>query len=479
MKIIKLLFFVTMFSYKLLASAIDNTLIASQELLTEFLRTGTTKSKVLDISQDKKFFIEESRLKPQEKYYQPFEIKNGCLLQIEYMVNRHGEKQKFVSTLIQNTLNQAPLLQCFGIKYEFPNFPILFRASETESLSFIHLTYMWETVSIMAVSIFLNTLEEDFSENAPYLLKTYINAAKSIPVFFQKCYDCGILQHTTDRLEISKFVCEKEEFFNNLRFLKKNITDKIDENEFLKTIYDLDCKLNRAFFKDIFRTLSPKDIVYKGLTSSNELVRDTYAKTLLLHVFMHPDRLGHPELLKQKILCLMPNYGQAARWIYHLTPDNEFTHIFTEKEYTSKKNSQFKKSFWVLKNNATYMDFYNILLSRLKLGQAAFNVNKVEINEKYGYQNIVIDIESDKDQLKWVISEMKALDEKRNVINANGIRFVIRKSEGFFNLITAYPVFLNSITPKLKPTGKLLYRLKDFVDLSIFPECESLAMELT
>lgn len=65
MKIIKLLFFVTMFSYKLLASAIDNTLIASQELLTEFLRTGTTKSKVLDISQDKKFFIEESRIKSQ------------------------------------------------------------------------------------------------------------------------------------------------------------------------------------------------------------------------------------------------------------------------------------------------------------------------------------------------------------------------------------------------------------------------------
>lgn len=175
----------------------------------------------------------------------------------------------------------------------------------------------------------------------------------------------------------------------------------------------------------------------------------------------------------------MPNYGQAARWIHHLTPNNEFTHIFTEKEYTSKKNFPFKKSFWVLKNNATYMDFYNILLSRLKLGQAAFNVNKVEINEKYGYQNIVIDIESDKDQLKWVISEMKALDEKRNVINANGIRFVIRKSEGFFNLITAYPVFLNSITPKLKHTGKLLDRLKDFVDLSIFPECESLAMELT
>lgn len=73
---------------------------------------------------------------------------------------------------------------------------------------------------------------------------------------------------------------------------------------------------------------------------------------------------------------------------------------------------------------------------------------------------------------------MKTLDKSRNVIDANGIRFVIRKPKGYFDLITAYPVFLDSTSPELKSTGSLIARLKDFIDLSKFPEFTSIALEL-
>lgn len=145
-------------------------------------------------------------------------------------------------------------------------------------------------------------------------------------------------------------------------------SENIDENEFLDTIYDLDNRLNMVFFQGTSRELLPQDIIYKGLNSSSDFVRDTYAKTLLVHVFMHPDRLRCPVGLSQKILYLIPNYGQTACWLHHLTPDNEFTHIFTAEEYAAAGHASFRKSFWVLKQGFTYVDFYKTLLLRLKFG---------------------------------------------------------------------------------------------------------------
>lgn len=463
MKIINLLFIGAIFCQELSATTISPKDIVSQDLLTELLSTGKTRSKILDLSQNKKFFVEAPGIRPTEKYYQPFEIKEGCLLSTEYIVNKWGEKQNFVSTLIQDTLRKITLQQCALPIFDFPNFPILFRSLETEALSFSHLVYMWEVVSTEATS-FINYIFEGDHRNAPIILKPYINAISNIPAFFQRCYDCGIFQHSIDQLEASTFVREKEEFFSAIKALMKMVSENIDENEFLNTIYDLDNKLNRVFFQSTSRELLPQDIIYQGLTSSVDFVRDTYAKTLLVHVFMHPDRLICPVELSQKILYLIPNYGQAARWLHHLTPDNEFTHIFTAEEYAATNHTSFRKSFWVLKQGFTYVDFYKTLLLRLKFGQAAFNVNHVEINQKDGYQNIVIDIESKKEQLNRVVCEMKTLDKSRNVIDANGIRFVIRKPKGYFDLITAYPVFLDSTSPELNRQPhhktKRLYRFK-------------------
>lgn len=309
--------------------------------------------------------------------------------------------------------------------------------------------------------------------------KNYTRAIFDIPDFFQKCYDRGIFQAIANPSESLDFIYEKEEFFSTIRYLIELQGEKINEDEFLNLIYNLDYRLNETFFSKCPRELLPEDKIYKGLTHFCEIVRDTYAKALLLHVFMYPNKLKHPALIRKQILCLTQKYGQAARWLHHLAPDNEFTHIFTAEEYAATNHTSFRKSFWALKQGFTCVDFYKTLLLRLKFGQAEFNVNHVEINQKDGYQNIVIDIESKKEQLSRVVSEMRTLDKSRNVIDANGIRFVIRKPKGYFDLITAYPVFLDSTSSELKPTGSLIARLKDFIDLSKFPEFTSIALELS
>ncbi len=479
MKIINLLFIGAIFCQELLATAISPKDIVSQDLLTELLSTGKTRSKILDLSQNKKFFVEAPGIRPTEKYYQPFEIKEGCLLSTEYMANERGEKQNFVSTLIQATLRKIAFEQIIASKVlTFPKFPIIFRTLEKENLSFVHLIYVWEVLTNELGNSVKYAFESDYKKFASYIFQNYTKAIFDIPDFFQKCYDSGIFQAITNSSESLDFIYEKEEFFSIIRFFIEMQREKINEDEFLNLIYALDYQLNETFFSKCPKELLPEDKIYKGLTHSCEVVRDTYAKALLLYVFMYPNKLEHLELIRNQILCLTQKYGQAARWLHHLTPDNEFTHIFTAEEYAATNHTSFRKSFWVLKQGFTYVDFYKTLLLRLKFGQAAFNVNHVEINQKDGYQNIVIDIESKKEQLNRVVSEMKTLDKSRNMIDANGIRFVIRKPKGYFDLITAYPVFLDSISSAIKPTGSLITRLKDFIDLSKFPEFSSIALEL-
>ncbi len=267
MKIISLLLFIIeIFCQELFAAIISPKDLVPAELLNEFLSTGTTNSKILDISKNKKFFVEVPGIISvekisKEKYYQPFEIKEGCFLLTEYMINEQGEKQNFVSTLIQTILLKTGLHQCFlqslygrNSTISFPKFPIIFKSSEMESLSFSHLVYMWEVVSNQ-ISISIKAASElDLNTSIiSRMLAPYINAISDVPNFFQKCYDCGIFEHSIDRLEAATFVCEKEEFFSNIKSLIEMISDNIDENGFLNIIYDLDSKLNKVFFKIILK----------------------------------------------------------------------------------------------------------------------------------------------------------------------------------------------------------------------------------
>ncbi len=96
MKIISLLFIVAIFYQELLAAIISSKDIISPVLLNEFLSTETTSSKILELSQNKKFFVEAPGIRPTEKYYQPFEIKEGCLLSTEYMVNEQRINSLFL-----------------------------------------------------------------------------------------------------------------------------------------------------------------------------------------------------------------------------------------------------------------------------------------------------------------------------------------------------------------------------------------------
>ena len=94
-------------------------------------------------------------------------------------------------------------------------------------------------------------------------------------------------------------------------------------------------------------------------------------------------------------------------------------------------------------------------------------------------ENIVIDVEYRQElkDLDNVVEAMKTFDNKWNPVEANGIRFVVRES-GYLDLITAFPIRLDSISPEAKKTGSVLERLKDFVNLEDFPQAKRFVVML-
>ncbi|MDO4975013.1 MAG: hypothetical protein Q4E61_01645 [Alphaproteobacteria bacterium] len=466
MKIIKLLFFVTMFYQGVLASNNQIEIVPTDDFSRFLIEQEQSH---LNISNDKKFLV-KFQIETLGNIYQPFEIKHGCLLQLESIQSESG---KNLNIMIPNLIQTTKIPLIFGL----PKFPIIVKTKET--LSFMNLTYTWTKMKYDLVEYFYQQKSKQYLDFGKYLISRAIESTKNIPEFFQKCYDAGIFSHTSDDSQTLNYAEEKEEFIHNIMDLQKILSNKIDTPK-LNQIFELSNNLDRIFSQGIHRSLLCEGRIYKGLTCSNKFVKDTYARAFLLYVLLHPNLQSSESLndrncftssqkKSKRILLFRTNYGQAASFLRHIADKNDpyRTHIIYESDYKHGKLETSKKSFWVIRDDSTYMDFYNALIFKLKLGRFAFNINDVQINNDKGYSNIIIDVEPRKPSNKElcdIILENKALDKENNLVEANGIRFVVRKTESGFKLITAFPIVLKSENTTIQQTGDLFATLKKFIN---------------
>lgn len=479
--------------------------IVQEDTFNELLLTGQTSSGELTLNQNKAFYL---KLPKQDKaidfksgkvvpfqsndhYYELIEIKNGFLLINCNLVKSSGEMTNHYSEHILQKLllNGISKLRSANLDI-FPKYPILLGNSE-ELLSgnplplsaFIrtlqHLFYNMKT------SIEYSFLGDDENMGkamailSDYCWKSCMNVTK----YFEAAYKSGIFSAGKTMQDYQNFNQAKEDFFSLLHSVNSKMYQPISKTEFLEQVFKIDAELNNIFSRDkpVF-SISRDSNIYKGLTNKLSFVRDTYAKAILLSVFFHPDVLSHPEV-NEKSLVLTLNYGQVARWIKHINTDDEYSHIFTSNEYKKIDPSTLQKSFWVLKEGRSYVDLYKTLLVKIAAGQFWINVHDVTINQRAVrgnmVENIVIDVEYRQElkDLDDIVEAMKTFDNKWNPVEANGIRFVVRES-GYLDLITAFPIRLDSISPEAKKTGSVLERLKDFVNLKDFPQAKQYVVML-
>lgn len=218
-----------------------------------------------------------------------------------------------------------------------------------------------------------------------------------------------------------------------------DITHSFDERKFLKNVYNLGSVLDREFFNPKRETsiLQPESRIYMGLLNKSKLVRNTFAESLMIAVFSHPDKSFKVFMATQgeTELALMDSYGQMARFINHI---DDSLHIFnSDNDIPSVEND---KSYWVLKPKKNILDLYKYLRNGIMFGGQSYDIKNVEITNRYGLQNIIVDIGMPK-YMNDIIFSAKAFDASHNLVDADGIRFIVRESNGYFAIVTAYPIY--------------------------------------
>ena len=428
--------------------------IISNDTFDEMFLLGSE----LDLTKDRTYYVKFDS--GRGIVYQPVEIRNGMAFTTNYAVTKDGQKTGFIGNLFQKPLLISALSYvAIGTTAPFPAYPILVRANETEQLSLLHLTYLFEsTVPAVKVSFcatFQEELERLESDALQSYFKQYLDAFGNFPKQYQQMRDMGLLGDTTSEPARRQFNKDKEELFSAYRSLCALIRLPLDEGFFTK-IFETGRELDKTFFGGSIPAtrggLSTDSTIYKWLVSTHDIFRHVMARALLLSIVVHPDDFidfctsDLTPRAKSHLTYLTPSYGQIARFLNHIT----IPHVYKPGDLIT-----INKSYWFLADGNTAIDLYKVLFINLVPSFNAYKINNVEISTDL-LQSIVVDIEMN--NLPDVVQEMKALDGSGGVVDTKGIRFVIRESGGYYVLVTAHPILLKNPTVPSKETPKHVFQ---------------------
>ena len=445
--------------------ASSESIVINKAQFADFLRNGIITEKKLSIDNNIQFKIDLESFSLKEgniewfQVLQPVTIKNGMLFMINYADKIDSVANKLVSTggvsnIIGSTMEG--FYQQAIIKNEildYPRFPIIFRSYEAEKLSLMHLIYVFYIVSPefknFATALDLSSNGKTNSEkNLKTVLQNWIKVPERIPDDFNKL----ITSLNAMELDTShrNFKYAEERLFTTMNILEKDIGN-FRCDEFLKKIFEIDKKLTATF-----NTIAAKDEDYKNklriikyVLQQNKNIekRNLLAKALILDIFTRID--DAPVSILEKIqeqdsVFLCKSYGQMARFIAHVT-DKEHRHVFRENEAVP---FGYHKSYFLLKGNDTYLDFYDKLYDAVIQGDEAFAIHDVAIKQTNQGMNdwITIDIRISEEAQQKILSCMYQCTELGNRRKTDLLRFVIRDNDGFFDMITAYPIYKNEYT---------------------------------
>ena len=328
----------------------------------------------------------------------------------------------------------------------FPEFPIFAVKSATPSFDDLveSITYVWEGCkNFLDKQSISEELKVHFYE---YWLHNLNRFQEYIPTIAQ----AGIFKQIATAGDYEKFDQIKEIFFFAVHEIGRNICHT-SETDIFNLILRLDTSFNDLFIpKEIYpRILRIGENILPKLTNKNTpLIREQYAKALLLRTLLH---IHENEIYEgtgghtgENILNCSLNFGNIARLQHHIDPEEGGTHIYTRAEYEHIDHTKINKSYWVLNDNVAPIDFYKPLLINTIRGLYSKQVSNVQINDKYGYQNLIIELPLDREFSRWIGSVCDTSGSQ-----ANAIRYVIRGCE----LVTVYPITIN-ISPEQEQTSE-------------------------
>lgn len=437
-------------------AAMDEEPTVRYDQFTKFIQKGsciTDQKEKIDIEHDSKFsvitpaciFDKHRKLKILAK--QPVEIKNNMLFIKDYAQEWDYIAGQYKSTKGVCDLPEKALIDLFKdttrakkvIRY--PSFPIVFRTSENEKLSLIHLTEVYNTASAELMASYPAEL------GSSNITKKWIRIPNKFPQNFSAlakvCNEKGWEIDGNTR----NFKHDKEKLYTTLKRLHTAQND-FEYSNFLETILRLDKEFEDAFFpyeyngknknqqriSEIKNSLTPNEMGAESMKKKNCM-----AKALILDVLNHIeespfDYLSSVMLHGKIVFC--KNYGQMARFIDHL---KEHDHIYHEGDTIFDNASA---SYFVLRKNVSDKDFYNKFYEIITDGNAyaVTDVRIIRAKQPNWDDTILIEIKLAEDKAEQFMNRMVYTKCDGFETKTNLIRLVIREHNGFFNLVTAYPI---------------------------------------
>lgn len=492
----------------------STTYASSQDLIVlegeefdEFLLTGKVQNKNLNFQDQSirensliwvhapSLLLKQSDIKIVDAF-QPVWMKQGMLFIINYA--REHKLTKTPNGTNKVTLSKAngvmnlpdrTLVNAFGNTMrsngtiDYPKFPVVFRTQESENLSLLHLTYTFNSTSPELIAL----KDEKFK----FVTEEWIKIPQRIPRYFDKLLKIMNDNKWTFNNDIRAFTLDKEELFSTTQRLYEARGD-FDPKMFLADVLKIDTDLTHSF------RMAPKNISEMQNVNNTSRIIDTLklnndkktkkdmkmrhcmAKALILNVFAHPEQKSFDQvtsILLKDMIFLWKNYGQMARFLDHI---KEHKHIYYEGDKIPQIPA---KSYFKLKQNVTDIDFYNTLYSAIlydvienknNLSQTvAYDIRNIEVKldqtSTQNCNNILIDIQLNPKIQEQVMKNMITTDGIYCATRTDLIRLVIRETNGFFDLITAYPVQQNEfITFNGDDMRKEVY---ETYEETFFPEC--------
>lgn len=424
------------------------------------------------------------------KAFQPAHIIDGTLLVVDYAREQSPETNKLkvvngVADLIEVALIH-PFYGSLTAKntVNYPKFPVVFRTSEDEDLSLIHVTYVFNSVS--AELIAEGQKQKLKTGDFKLITKDLMKIPDRMPQNF-----CKLIQvvNSEPRWKFDNdtraFTLDKEKLFYTIKRLHEARGDfsyQVFFEEILKIDKELTDIYNNATLNSVKNANKQRTTKIKEALSQKKDIklRNNMAKALLLDVFCYVDGplfdiATNIKLITQDVHAILyTKYGQMARLIQHMEQ-----HIKSENE---KIPLIPEKSLFVLKSDVQIEEFYNALCNSIigdaipsgcaKHANRTYKIDDVQVINWSGDEDkstIKVTITPTGENMNKLMTKMLSTDGMGNIRSTSQVVCVLHEDGGSFDLKTIYPTYPMKTRKNISPTKEDKEEIYKIYDETFLP----------
>lgn len=440
-----------------------------------------SKNQLFWISTDSLIVDENESLHP-IKALQPAHIIDGILLIVDYARELSPNTHKLrVTNGVDNLIEMVWIRQFYVTGdtvtiFKYPRFPIVFRTSEAEDLSLLHLTYVFNSAS--AELIAQGQARKLNAESFKFLTNELMQVPDRIPQDF-----CELIKviNKEPKWKLDNdpraFTLDKEKLFYTVKRLYEAHGD-FNYQSFFKEILKIDKKLtevyNSATTNSVKKVNKQRAAKIKQILSQKQNIEQRYnmAKALLLDVFYYVEEPLFDTSTNIKLTIrdvsavLYTKYGQMARLVEHMQP-----HVKSENEKIPLVPG---KSLFVLRSDVKIEELYKALCNSIiddvfiiggsKQPNKAYEVDDVTVTDWTGHEDkstITITITPTGENIKKLMKKMLSTDGMGNIDSTSQIICVLHEEGGSFDLKTIYPTKGKKGISNIHEDKEAIYKLYD------------------